>query len=248
MLEMTSDLAEVCGIHAGDGYMRIRGKNKGEVDISGHLEEKDYYDNHVIPLFNKVFSLNIKGKTFSRGSYGFVTYKKEIRNALINSGFPSGEKSKIVSTPKTILDSNDKKICVRFLRGLFDTDGHLGFRKYYGQYTKFNTEHHHYPLIELTTISQKMVNEVSFMLKNLGILHFISKYQPKTKGSSSEYRIFINGVQRLTKWMNIIGFKNSVKLTRYLIWKKFGFCPTNTTLKQREDILNGKLDIYDTGS
>ena len=47
--------------------------------------------------------------------------------------------------------------------------------------------------------------------------------------------------------MDIIGMKNSVKFSRYLVWEKFGFCPTNMTLKQREDILNGKLDIYSIG-
>ena len=37
---LSQDLAEIAGIHAGDGYMRLRGKNKGEVDISGNIEEK----------------------------------------------------------------------------------------------------------------------------------------------------------------------------------------------------------------
>ena len=31
------------------------------------------------------------------------------------------------------------------------------------------------------------------------------------------------------------------------IWKKFGFCPTNLTLKQREELLNGKLYSYNMG-
>ena len=48
--------------------------------------------------------------------------------------------------------------------------------------------------------------------------------------------------------MDLVGIKNPVKFTRYLIWKKFGFCPPNTTLQQRQDILNGKLDIYKIGS
>jgi hypothetical protein len=51
------------------------------------------------------------------------------------------------------------------------------------------------------------------------------------------------GSEKLEKWMNLIGIKNPVKLTRYLVWKRFGFCPPHTTLKQREDFLNGKLDI-----
>jgi hypothetical protein len=54
-------------------------------------------------------------------------------------------------------------------------------------------------------------------------------------------------VGRLNQWMKLIGTKNPVKLSRYLIWKKHGFCPTNTNFQQREDILKGKLDIYSIG-
>ena len=56
-INISPELAEICGIHAGDGYLRVRERNKGEVDISRALEEKEYYDNHVIPLFNKVFKV-----------------------------------------------------------------------------------------------------------------------------------------------------------------------------------------------
>ena len=37
--ELSADLAEICGMHAGDGYMRKRG-NQYEMDISGHVEEQ----------------------------------------------------------------------------------------------------------------------------------------------------------------------------------------------------------------
>lgn len=39
-IELTPELAEICGIHIGDGYMRRRGK-RYELDISGGLEEKE---------------------------------------------------------------------------------------------------------------------------------------------------------------------------------------------------------------
>ena len=45
MVEMTPELAEICGLHAGDGYMRVREDGKGEVSISGSYGEKEYYDN-----------------------------------------------------------------------------------------------------------------------------------------------------------------------------------------------------------
>ena len=50
------NLAEICGIHAGDGYLRGgEGNSRWELDISGSVEEKEYYDLHVKRLFEKVF-------------------------------------------------------------------------------------------------------------------------------------------------------------------------------------------------
>ena len=47
--------------------------------------------------------------------------------------------------------------------------------------------------------------------------------------------------------MELVGIKNNVKLSRYSVWKKFGFCPSRLSLKQREDVLNGKIDPYTLG-
>lgn len=244
MLEMTAELAEICGIHAGDGYFRVREYGKGEVDISGHMEEKEYYDSHVIPLFNKVFGLDIKGRAFSRGSYGFVSYRNEIRDALISLGFPKGKKSKNVRVPQKILESRNFKIYGAFLRGLFDTDGNLYFRKSYVGTNKFNKNYNHYPAIHLVTISHFLAEDIIKILHELDILFYYHMQDSKKKNESRAYIITINGIEGLNRWMETVGIKNPVKLTRYFVWKKFGFCPPNTTLQQRQDILNDKLDIY----
>ena len=103
---MSPELAEICGIHAGDGYLRIR-RRKIELDLTGHVEEKGYYDGHVIPMFNRVFEINLRGKVYVKGTYGFVTTNDgfKIFNFL---GFPYGKKSKIVEVPKLILNNKDK--------------------------------------------------------------------------------------------------------------------------------------------
>ena len=248
MVDLTPELAEICGIHAGDGYMRSRERNKGEVDISGHIEEKGYYDKNVIPLFNKAFNLNIVGRYFSRGSYGFVSYKKEIRDALEIFGFPMGKKSKSVKVPDLILSSKNTKIYGAFLRGLFDTDGNLFFRKSYAGINKFNRTYNHYPVINLTTISQSLIEGLIQMLHFMEIPFYYYNRDSKKSNENRRYSIIISGLDGLELWMRLVDIKNPVKLSRYLVWKKFGFCPPNTTLQQREDILNGKLDIYSIGS
>jgi hypothetical protein len=244
-MKINEALAEAFGIHAGDGYLRTRERNKGEIDISGNIEEKGYYDNHVVPLFNKIFNLNMIGRFFSRGTYGFVNYQKEVRDVFLEAGFPSGKKSQIVKTPDCILNREDKKLYARFLRGYFDTDGCLYFKSRRSEKCcDFKKKFNYYPILSMSSTSKKLIENVGFMLDKLGIVFFYYGYQPKNKRDNYKHMITISGPERLEKWMKIIGTKNRVKLTRYLVWEKFGFCPPHTTLKQREDFLNDKLDIY----
>ena len=248
MKKFSKELAEICGIHAGDGYLRLR-KTKGELDISGNIEERDYYDFHVIPLVNRYFDLNIKGRYFSRGTYGFVLYNKQVALFLNKLGFPFGKKSKVVGVPEFILKGNDKELYCGFLRGLFDTDGHLGFknRRTGGSYCEFKKNYNYYPVVQITTISERLSKGVYFMLRELGLKCFIAGYQSKNPFESYRYVIVLSGKERLLKWMDLIGMKNPVKFSRFQVWEKFGFCPTNLNLFQREKILTGELDIYSVG-
>jgi len=247
-MDLSPGLAEICGIHAGDGHLRKRG-NKTELEIGGSIEEKDYYNNHIVSLFEKVFQINVNPRLYSKGTYGVIIMNRDVANVLNSMGFPYGKKSQIVTVPISILDSKNKIFFSKFLRGLFDTDGHLGFRKFYGKgYSKFKRNFHNYPTIRLTTVSKELAKDVITMLNFLEIRNFLYSYQPKNPRDSYVYCVIINGVEELEKWMKIIGSKNSVKLSRYLVWKKFGFCPTKLTLVQREDLLNEKLHINDVMS
>ena len=237
MVELTPELAEICGIHAGDGYMRCRENGKGEVQICGSMQEKDFYDSHIIPLFNKCFGLSIASKTFSSKTYGFVSYDKSIRDFLLAMGFPKGKKSNIVRVPEQILKSCDGTLACRFLRGIFDTDGNLTFRKSYAGINVFNNLHNHYHIIKITTTSKFLAENIITLLHRFDITFFYFSRDSKKVNEGRQYNITISGLDGLEKWMTLVGTKNRVQLTKYLVWKKFGYCPTNTTLEQREEML-----------
>ena len=100
------EIAEICGIHAGDGYLRNDGKRR-ELDISGNIEEKEYYDKHIIPLFNKFFNIQSKGRYFPyRNTYGFVIRDIKIIEFMNKLGFPYGAKSLKVKVPSFILEDD----------------------------------------------------------------------------------------------------------------------------------------------
>lgn len=239
--DITPELAEICGIHAGDGYLRNDGEHV-ELDISGHIQEdKDYYNKHVAPLFNKVLEVVPILREFpARGTYGFVIGKRKIVRYFHNFlGFPYGKKARTVRVPQIIMQLRDRRIYKRFMRGIFDTDGCLTFQKRYGAYVEFKRFHNVYPRIILSTVSEGLMVDLHKMLDFLNIHHWIQTYSPSNENWARVFRIWIRGEGVLEEWVKEIGFKNPVQVTRYAVWKKLGFCPPNTTLEERMKILKG---------
>src|SRR3989344_2256456 len=81
----------------------------------------------------------------------------------------------------------------------------------------------------------------------IGIKNYI-KIQRK-KIEKDAYHIEVSGGINVEKWFQIIGSNNSKHVTKFLVWKKFGFCPPYTNLKQRQSFLSGELipDLFYAG-
>ncbi|OVE74692.1 hypothetical protein BVX95_01295 [archaeon D22] len=236
-------LAEIAGIHAGDGYLRYQCHRK-ELDLSGALEEQGYYDSHIIPLFEKEFRISIKAKHFvSRNTYGFVCRNFTVINTLRKLGFPSGSKSTIVQVPKQIQNSQNKKVIASFLRGYFDTDGCLNFRRQTSNKSYYKITYHYYPRLLFSTCSKALAEKIVELLEKFDIRCKLYVASSRILTENTQYRLQALGTSNLKKWVKHIGFGNETKSSRYLIWKKFGFCPPNTTFKERVKILSGQLDI-----
>jgi hypothetical protein len=245
-IELTRELAEAAGIHAGDGYLRYIGKRQ-EIDISGHVEERGYYDNHVIPLFNGLFGTSVSGKhRMPRNTYGLVIYKRSVLKVFKDLGFPSGAKSKIVRVPLQIMKSKDDAIICAFLRGVFDTDGYLNFmnRSNADSFSDFKKKYHYYPRIFLTSVSELFIKDLQMLVDSLGFRSHITSHPRAQENWNTLHKVCILGETNLSKWMELIGTKNPTKLSRYEVWDKFGFCPINLTHDQRINILKGRLDPY----
>jgi len=241
-VEMTPDLAEVCGIHAGDGYMRKR-KSGYELEISGGFDEKEYYDSHVVPLFEKVFNIQIKPQYFkTKFTYGFRVCQKEVCEILHACGFPFGKKTFTVSVPKQILESRNLDIIYRFLRGVFDTDGTLSFKRRNGSgYRKIHTKRHTLPIVQFACCSNKLSEGISKLLIQTGFHFSFGKRQPK-ENRGLMYNVTLQGDQDMLIWLSNIGFKNTTKLNRFLIWQKYGFCPSWLSLADQKRILAEEID------
>ncbi len=153
----------------------------------------------------------------------------------------SNKKTYNVRVPRIILNSNNHNIYAAFIGGFVECDGCLVFQRRTGKYKLFKRKFHTYPKIEIKIVSEQMIKNLSYMLNKLGIAH--TTHITKSK-NANVYRIVIRGPSRIKLWIEKIGFNNSSQFSKYLIWKKFGFCPIRTNLKQRKLILQNKLDPY----
>lgn len=239
-MEITPELAEICGIHVGDGYLRGPDK-RAELDISGNLEEKGYYDNAIKELFKKVFGVEISCKLFvSRNTYGFVIRDRKIIKFMHDLGFPYGNKSTIIRIPDEILNSQNREILASFLRGYFDTDGCVHFKKRGSKesYSTYKRDHHYYPVISFSTVSKELHENLNRILNKVGFTNTCQcVHLSKVPGENVKYITILYGRDKVNKFFQEIGSKNPVKSSRYLVWKKLGHCPANTSLKQREEML-----------
>ena len=207
---ITPELAYLCGIIAGDGSINYRAKKcEYSVECAGNSEDEiEYYKTIILPLFTKVFGFVPKLGYYSKGStFGFRIYNKSLFMYLTKFiGLPHGQKDSKLGIPKYFL--NDKALLLAFIRGVFDTDGCVTFKKKYK-----------YPTIVLGSASPDFIREISNVLKNEGFTFYevydYKRYDPRFKeGFSLISRIEINGKNNFEKYMNIVGFSSSKHLDK----------------------------------
>ena len=66
-------------------------------------------------------------------------------------------------------------------------------------------------------------------------------YKPKKQTENIKYTVTIYGPNKANKFFELVGSKNPVKSSRFLLWNKIGHCPANSTLAQRLEML--KKDV-----
>lgn len=239
---ITKELAEICGIFAADGCMQ-----KNYICMWGDItEDREYYDFHLNPLFRKLSNKNLNlHEKKSNSVYGFyLCNPKTIKLFNKTFNFPIGKKTYTVKVPDIILKSKNCKIYASFIRGYADNDGCINFFRRGKGYKKFKRKFNTYPRVSIISASKTIIYQIGYMLEKIGIKHTIHKKKKGKKNKVNPYIVVIRGKERLKKWMNLIGFKNPRHITKYQIWKKFGFCPPYTKILDRQKILKGEIDPY----
>ncbi len=218
-VHITEDLAYLCGVFAGDGSINYR-KSKHEYSlkvVGNPKDEKEFYHLIIGPKFENVFGIFPRMKYHDKATtYGFSVYSKTIYNYLVNFiGLPSGVKYGSLKIPEIFYE--DDKLLIAFVRGVFDTDGCISFKKRTKQYKD-------YPTISVASKSSRFIKQIVEVLQKIGfelwVQYNYKKYDSRIKaGYTIISTININGKPRLKLWMNKIGFYSPKHLEKI---KKYG--------------------------
>jgi len=210
--EISPDLAYLCGILAGDGCIYYRkARNDYVIKCVGNpADEQELYYQVIGPIFKKVFGFVPKIKHHdSNTTFGFEIHSKAIFTYLTQIiGLCNGRKEQQLQIPAILRD----KHVLSFIRGVFDTDGCVCFKKRYKSYP-------YYPVISFSSKSKKLTQQIAEILKKKGF-KIVETYDYKITdkriiaGYTIINRIELNGENNLRKWLEIINFSSPKHLRK----------------------------------
>ena len=226
---ISEDLAYLCGVLAGDGNIHVREKKHDHTIkcVGNPKDEQEFYQTVLVPLFQKVFNIYLKVGHKNKGTtFGFAVHSKALCNYLTDViQLPKGKKYPSLNIPLVFLNSD--ALTVAFIRGLFDTDGCICFKKR-------SKPHPYYPVISLSSNCKGLVKQTSRILKNLGLkiaetYDYNLRDKRIKKGYTTINRIEISGKKNFNLWMKLISFSNPKHLEKIKKVAREGFEPSTFT-------------------
>ena len=211
MKDITFDehFAEICGIHAGDGWL---GSCNNEVGYGTSIKEKQYF-NYVFKLYSRIFNFNIFRILERPGRNNTLELRiasKGIQKIFMNVGFPRGPKIDKLKVPGFVFSK--RKFIERFLRGLIDTDGSV--------YWRWNGNDY-YISISWTSSCKTFSEQIKKMLLLLGFNP--NTYSWKGKGNRKiAWKVQLQNKKDVINFIKNIGFKNNKKW-EYILSRKENF-------------------------
>lgn len=202
-MPLSEELCEFIGVIIGDGFTNKYG-TMYETQIVGDKNlDKEYYFNKLSKICQSLF--NIKPNiAIKEDGIRLTLYSKRVFELLTKRfKIPKGVKSYTVEIPLEIQNS-ESKFLKATVRGMFDTDGGVGFdkrKRYKKPYVRIN----------YTSASKILIQQLSSFLKQENIPHSIHP-------NRNSQIIQINGEQNVKGFIHKIGFSNQrhIKKIAYL--------------------------------
>jgi hypothetical protein len=246
-MKISESFAEIIGMTLGDGCISVTKRYCEFALLGDRNEEREYYENYVIPLLNKelfvpLLNKQLFGKEYKKsGVFGVYCFRKEVVDKFLEAGLKSGSKLH-AQIPESIL--KDQKLTYAFLRGIFDTDGSLYFNKNYS--TKIENRIHNRPRLKLEITSLSIIKQVFEVLKLEGYSPYLKPPYKGKRDTNPLQAIILQKKKDVERFLIEIGLRSIKHLTKWAIYQKCGFCPPKTTIKERKAILENHQNVYKT--
>src|SRR3989344_696853 len=185
--KITNDLLYLLGLLAGDGHLRYNYKDQGVSTIS-----LTNADENIIKEYKRIVKelFDLEDMKYD-GKYGYYFNSRPIGNLIKNFGIPVKSKSKTLFVPKYMI-SLPKEFIASYLKGLFDTDGHVHLVPSGMQ-------------ISYYTVSKKMLIGVKYLLLRLGIQ---ATFRHKKDGT---YELTISDKNALEIFKKVVGLNHNTR-------------------------------------
>lgn len=235
--EINPELAEVLGVILGDGHLECNRKYKSNtvylLNISGsYSEDFDYYNVYFRKILFDLFNINFKIYLRRNDELVINIYSKVIANFFKSLGVHPGNKTNFNEIP-LIISNSDNEIKRAFIKGVFDTDGSITFKKdYHGNHSS--------PVISIAMKSQKFIEQLRDFMKELGFTFYLCKeeyFDKRFNKTSVRYKLDFAGRKNLERYLKLINFSNPRHLTKISIFNKNGFYTPKLPYSERKIIL-----------
>jgi len=237
--KMDEWLAREIAVHTGDMYLHIDyDRWHYYYEVYGHItEETMYLLGCVIPL--EIIVYGLKPSSFNKPhkdqTLVATYYSKPV--ALFKSrviGLPVGKKRHVV--PPLIVRRNRNLMC-NYVCEICSTDGLIGFYNANREY-----DPHKYPRIQIRMTLKEIIETLAeFVTQELGI-DARTYYNIKRKNGSIQHMLTINGKDKFEVWRKTVGISNPSKISKVMVWEKYGICPPYTTILQRFAMISDIID------
>lgn len=199
-LEISDELAELVGIHFGDGNMQNKFNYTYRLLYTCNISEKQYAI-YIINKFKKLFNVALTvDERYDKSSIDLYIYSKSLCQFFnMELGIPYSPKENL-KIPSLIL--NKKEHIVSFLRGLFDTDGCVILQRDRG---------YKYILTKISMKDKNFAKEILNSLSLVGIQSFITKKKDKRYCS---YDVVMRN-KHAKNFFKIIGSRNQKNIQKF---------------------------------
>jgi hypothetical protein len=186
---LTPQIAELIGIHFGDGCIHVKKRKSYTVTYTINVKENKLIEDITL-WFQQLFNIELKSFVKDNGLHLYTCSKMLCYFLHENFGAPLGKKD-FLSIPQII---KEKDIYLKaFLRGLHRTDGCVFIKR---------DKKYRYPIVKITTKCYNFSIQIQEALILFGFRATINKKVDQR--SCIGYDVILHGTKQYQKWISEI--------------------------------------------